>query len=165
MLSSEGLRFVLRILRADRLARILKSRVGRVDLHLGEDGRKWDVLGQDIAKLLLDHVADHALGFGIEHVERVRLHSGESRRFEGEQPYLRTVAVGDDQAVLERQWSQRRRRDLDILSLKLLCERLPPFEQGITAQCCHDPHDKGPASTGSAADSSDLTRSRSGGCE
>ena len=36
-----------------------------------QDGGEGDLEGQQVAELLLDHVADHALGLRAEHVERV----------------------------------------------------------------------------------------------
>ncbi len=54
---------------ADRLGGIGEGGIARVDLHLCEQRGEVPVL-DDIAEFLLQHIADHAGTFGIEHVER-----------------------------------------------------------------------------------------------
>jgi hypothetical protein len=53
---------------------MLERRIVRVHFDLGEDGREWHLIGQQVAQLLLDHVADHAFGLRAKHVERVARH-------------------------------------------------------------------------------------------
>ena len=59
--------------RADELGRVGERRVVRVDLDHREDARERLLERQQVAQLLLDHVADHPLGLGAEDVERVGL--------------------------------------------------------------------------------------------
>ena len=100
------------------------------------------VLGKDVAQFLLDHVADHALGLGAEHVERERLDPGHGRRLQSQQAYLGPVAVSDDQAVVAGQGRQGAGGHPDVLPLVLRGERLPPLEKGVAAErrrrssCC-----------------------------
>jgi hypothetical protein len=55
---------------------------------------------QQAPELLLDQVPDHALGAGVEDVKRIRFGTLVGLRLQGEQPYLRPVAVDDHDAVL-----------------------------------------------------------------
>jgi hypothetical protein len=57
---------VLRIDRADRLRRVRERRISSVDLDERQQRRKPDVLRQLVAELLLQDVADHALGLRAE---------------------------------------------------------------------------------------------------
>ena len=58
--------------------------------------------GQQVAELLLDHVADHALRLRAEDVERIGLVFGCTRRLQREQADLRAVAVADHDLMLRR---------------------------------------------------------------
>ena len=83
-----------------------KAGIVRVDLDHGEEGGDRLLEGQDVAELLLDHVADRALGLGAEHVER-RVLAGVGDLLQRKQPDLRAVAVGDDDLVLGAKRRQR----------------------------------------------------------
>jgi hypothetical protein len=91
--------FFLRIDRADGLGHALEGRVLRVNLHLGEQGGKRNLDRQQIAQLLLDHVADHAFGFGTEYVQRVGVLGVVGIALQGQQADLRAITVGDYQLV------------------------------------------------------------------
>ena len=104
---------------ADGLGRVLEGRVGRVDLDHREHRGQRLLEGHEVAQLLLDEVADHALGLGAEDVERVGRHLLVGRTLEGQQADLWSVAVGDDQLVLV---GDRRQLDAggpDVLALVL----------------------------------------------
>ncbi len=88
--------------RTDELGRILEAGIVRIDLDHRQQRGERHLERQQVAELLLDHVADHALGLRAEHVERiglVRLVRGALQR---QQADLRAVAVADDQLVLLR---------------------------------------------------------------
>ena len=85
--------------RADELGRVLERGIVRVDLDHRQERRERPLDRQQVAQLLLDHVADHPLGLGAEDVERVRLDGRVRGALEGQQPDLRAVAVGDDELV------------------------------------------------------------------
>ena len=64
------LRFRFVIDRPDRLGRSAEGRIGGIDFDLCQQRRDL-ALGQFVRQRLLDEVADHALAFGAEHIERV----------------------------------------------------------------------------------------------
>ena len=84
----------------DGLGRPLESRIERVDNGL-RDERRDRTPPSDVPELAFEEVADHALGLGAEHVERIGAHVAERLALEREQPDLRTVAVRDHQLVFE----------------------------------------------------------------
>ena len=100
LLRGKRLRLVLGVDRPDELGRVREGRVVRIDLDHREDRRKRDLEGKEVAELLLDEVADHALRLGAEDVERVRVDLGVGRALQGEQPDLGAVAVRDDELVI-----------------------------------------------------------------
>jgi len=58
------------------------------------------VIGQKARDLLFDQIADHAFGLGVEDVQGVGCCRVVGRTLQGQQPYLRAVAVGDHHIVL-----------------------------------------------------------------
>ena len=88
--------------RADELGRVGERRVVGVDLDHRQDRRERHLERQPVAQLLLEHVADHALGRGPEDVERVGLLFLVGGGLQGEEPDLRAVAVGHDERVPSR---------------------------------------------------------------
>lgn len=88
--------------RADRLGRVLERRILTVHLDLGEDGGERHFERQQVAHFLFDHVADHALGFRAEDVQRVGRDLVVGGTLEGQQADLGAVAVGDHQLVAGR---------------------------------------------------------------
>ena len=67
--------------------------IGGIDLDHRQQGRERPLERQEVAELLLDHVADHALGLGAQHVERIGLDLVVSGALQGQQTDLRPVAV------------------------------------------------------------------------
>ncbi len=57
----------------------LERRVVGVDFDLGQQGGERDFEVQQVAQFLFDDVADHAFGFGTEHVQRVSGNLGVGR--------------------------------------------------------------------------------------
>ena len=98
---------------------------------------------QEVAQLLLDHVADHALGLGAEDVERIGLDLLVRGALEGEQADLRAVAVRDDQLVLVGDRGQLLGRDAHVRALLLGGHRLAALEQRVAAQRDDDAHRRG----------------------
>ena len=78
---------------------MLEGRVGGVDFDLGEQGGEGHLDRQQVAQLLFDHIADHAFGFGAEHVQRVGVLGIVGIALQGQQAHLRAVAVGHHQLV------------------------------------------------------------------
>ena len=95
---------------------------------------------KQVSELLLDQVADHALGLGAEQVERVRLDLLVGRALEGEQADLRPVAVRDHELVLERERGERLAGSPRVRALVLGRERLASPEQRVPAECDDDAH-------------------------
>ena len=58
--------------RADRLGGVVERGVVAVDLDHRQQGGELLLGRQQVAEFLFDDVADHRLGLGAEHVERVR---------------------------------------------------------------------------------------------
>ena len=59
--------------RPDRLRWPVERRVGGVDLDHGQQRGDRGLGRKQVAELLLDQVADHALGLGVQHIQWVRL--------------------------------------------------------------------------------------------
>jgi hypothetical protein len=131
--------------RADRLRRVVERRIVEVHLDHGEQRRERMLRGQQVAELLLDEVADQPLGLRAEHVEGVRV---DPRRVGGrlhrEHPDLRTVAVGDDELVLERDGGERLAGVADVAALDLDGHRLPAPKQRVASERHHHPHPRPP---------------------
>ena len=51
----------------------LNAGIAGIDLDHRQERREGPLERQQVAELLLDHVADHPLGLGAEHVERIGL--------------------------------------------------------------------------------------------
>ena len=108
--------------------------------HHRQDRRERRVRRHHVAELLLEDVADHALGLRAEDVERVRLDLRVRRRLQRQQADLRAVAVGEHQLVLLRDGGQRRRGGADVDALVLGGHRLAALEQRVAAQRHHHAH-------------------------
>ena len=132
--------------RPDRLRRVAEGRVVPVHLDEGQQRREPLLERQLVPELLLDQVADHALGLGPEQVERVRLDLRVGRALQREQPDLRPVPVRDHELVLERERRERLAGGARVLALVLGRQRLPTAEQRVPAECRDDPHLSPPGS-------------------
>ncbi|CAI8896061.1 NAD-specific glutamate dehydrogenase [Pseudomonas sp. IT-P260] len=126
--------------RADRFARVLEGRVLGVDFNLGQQGGERHFEVQQVAQFLFDYVADHAFGFGTEHVQRVRGDGGVRRRLQRQQADLRAIAMGDDQLVARMDLGDLLGGDADVGALVVSGHRLATAEQGVTAQSYDDTH-------------------------
>ena len=125
--------------RADRLGWMFECGVVPINADRSQQGSD-DAPTEPVLQLLLDHVADHALRLGAQHVEREGTGTGVCR-LQGEQAHLRPVAMGDDELVtLGDQNSQRLRRAAHIGALRHCVHRLTALEEGVAAKSCHDPH-------------------------
>ena len=132
--------------RADGLGRVAERGVVLVDLDHGQQGGDPLVRWEQVAELLLDQVADHALGLRAEDVQRVGVDLLVRRSLEREQTDLRAVAVRDDQLVVGRQRGERPACGSHVHTLVLCGQRLTPAEEGVAAQRDDDPHLSRPAS-------------------
>ncbi|CAI8779185.1 NAD-specific glutamate dehydrogenase [Pseudomonas sp. IT-232MI5] len=138
--SSEFFRFGLVVDRADRFGRVLEGRILGVDFNLGQQGGKRHFEIEQVAQFLFDDVADHAFGFGTEHVQRVRADGGVGRRLQRQQADLRAIAVGDDQLVAGMDLGDLLGGDADVGALIVSGHRFTTAEQGVTAQSYDDTH-------------------------
>lgn len=134
-----GLGFVVN--RSDELGRVRECGIIRIDLDHCQDGGQGLFRRQQIPQLDFEHVPDHALGFGAEHIERIGLDSLIGVRLQREQTDLRAVAMGHHDFMVGHQGRDCRRGYLHIRLLILLRHRLPTFEQGIASERDHDSHD------------------------
>ena len=98
---------------------------------------------EQVADLLLDEVADHALGLGAEHVERIGLDVLVGGALQREQADLRAVAVRDDELVVAGDPRESARGDPDVRALVAGGHRLAPLEQGVAAESDDDAHRTG----------------------
>ena len=105
--------------------RFVKGRVLRVNLNHGQDGGERVFDGKQIAELLLDHVSNHPLCLSPQNIQRVRLDFLVRRRLQGQEAYLWSIAVADDELVACCYWCQCLGCNAYILSLVLRSHRLP----------------------------------------
>jgi hypothetical protein len=97
--------------------------------------------GEGVLERLQQEVADHPLGLGPQHVERVGTRQvGVERALDGQHPDLGTVAVGDDQVVVVGQGCEGVHGHADVLLLGLGQGDLAPLEQGVAAHRHHQAH-------------------------
>ncbi len=146
LVRGQGLGLGLGVDRADGLGRVAERGVVLVDLDHGQQGSDPLVRWEQVAELLLDEVADHALGLRAEDVQRVGVDLLVRRSLEREQTDLRAVAVRDDQLVVGRQRGKRPACGSHVHTLVLCGQRLTPAEEGVAAQRDDDPHLSRPAS-------------------
>ena len=95
-----------------------------IDLDHREERGERPLEGEQVAQFLLDHVADHPLGLGTEHVEGICLHLLVRGALQGEQSDLRAVAVANHQLMLIGDRRQRFGGDADVATLVLGGHRL-----------------------------------------
>ena len=105
------------------------------------DQRGDPVPGQRVVQGAHQQGADHALGLGAEQIERTgSAQSGIRCALHGEHPYLRAVAVGEDDLVFHR---ERGDRGGDAVDVRLLDVRVGAFtsvQQGVAAEGDDDTH-------------------------
>ncbi|MNR03388.1 hypothetical protein D3C85_1192780 [compost metagenome] len=137
--------FGLGVDRADRLARVLERRVVGVDFNLGQEGRERHLEGQQVAQFLFDDVADHAFGFGTEHVQRVRGDGGVGRSLQRQQADLRAITVSDHQLIARVDLGDLLSGDPDIGALIVRSHGFTTTQEGVTAQGNDDTHNCSPS--------------------
>ena len=126
--------------RSHELGRVGEGRVGGVDLDHREQRRQGHLGRQDVAELLLDEVADHALGLRTEHVERIRLDVLVRRGLQREQSDLGSVAVRQDELMLLGDRREGTCGDADVASLGVFGHRLPALEERVAAERDQNSH-------------------------
>ncbi len=84
------------------------------------------------------------IGFGPQNIQRPQRLRRIGCRLEGQQPHLRTVAMGHDDLMIFCQIGQSQRRNPNIRSLRVIGHRLATFQQGIAAKGNYDPQDQAP---------------------
>ncbi len=126
-----GLHFFIN--RADKLGRVGERRILGVDLHLGQQG--GDVAARhQVLQLLDQHVADHALGLGAQHIQGIGGDLGVSAVLQGQQADLRAVAVHQHHVVILGDTGDGLGGGGDVLALDIRFKRLATTEQGIATQ-------------------------------
>ena len=138
--SGQALGFRFAVDRANRLGRVLESRVFGVNFNLGQQGGERCVRWQQVAQLLLDHVTDHAFGFSAQHVQRVRADGGVGCGLQGQKADLGAVTVGHDQFVARSDASDLGGGGADVFALIFSGHGLAATQKGVTAQCNDDTH-------------------------
>ena len=128
----------------DELRRVGEGGIVAVDLDHREERGERDLGRQEVAELLLDHVADHPLGLGAEDVERVRLDLLVRRRLQREQAHLRPVAVRQHELVVLGDRRERPGRDRDVGPLGVGGHGFTPLEQGVATEGDEDAHESRP---------------------
>ena len=109
--------------------------------------------GTQVAQLLFDEVADHALRLRAEDVERVGWHHVVGGALERQEADLGPVAVGDDELVLDGDGSQRLTGDAHVLALVVARHGFAAAQQRVAAKGDDDPH----VSAGLTALAAELT--------
>ena len=99
-----------------------------------QHGRERLLEGQQVAQLLFDDVADHALGLRAQHVERIRVDGVVGRGLQRQQPDLRPVAVRDDELVAGGDRRDPFGRRPDVGPLVLRRHRFAAPQQRIAAE-------------------------------
>ncbi len=113
---------------------------GVIGTHLGARQQRRDIARpESIAELLFEQVADHALGFRAEYVERIERPAGFGC-LAREQAHLRPVTVRDDERVVGGQCRERARGAPHVVTLGFERGRFAALEEGIAAECCDDSH-------------------------
>jgi hypothetical protein len=137
---NQSRRRVVFVDRADELRRFIERRVVAIDLDHREDRGERDLRREEVSQLLLDQVPDHPLRLRPEDVERIRLDVLVGGCLEGEQPDLRTVAVGQHHLVVLGHWSDRPGRGPDVVALHVDGHRFTALEQGVATESDEDAH-------------------------
>ena len=117
-----------------------EGRIVRIDLDHRQDGRERLLEGEEVAELLLDHVADHPVGLRAQHVEREHAGLLVGRALQRQHPDLRAVAVGDHELMLQPQRCQGLGRQADVPALIRGGHLLAPPQQGVAAQGYQNSH-------------------------
>ena len=133
LLGSQGAGFRFFVDGADELGRIGKRRILGIDLHLGQ--QRGDVAARhQVLQLLDQHVADHALGLGTQHIQGIGRDLGVGAVLQGQQADLRAVAVHQHHVVLLGDQGDGLGGGGDVLALDVSFERLSTTEQSIATQ-------------------------------
>jgi len=107
--------------------------------------RREIAAGQLARQRLLDYVADHALAFRAEHVERIGRHRAIGQGLQRQEPDLRPVAVGKHHLVFAGDGRDRRGHHAQhVGALQIGRRRLAPAKQRVAAERDHHPHQRVP---------------------
>ena len=122
------------------LVGLLNAGSSRIDLDHRQQRREGALERQQVAELLLDHVADHAFGLRAEHVERIGLDLLVRGALQREQPDLRAVAVADDELMLGGHRRERVGGDPHVGALVFGGHRFAAPQERVAAQRGDDEH-------------------------
>jgi hypothetical protein len=124
----------MRIDGPDEFGWIGKCGVSRINLDHGENSRRRNLSREMVSQFLLNHVADHTLGLGIQHVQGIGFDCRIAGSLESKQADLRPVPVRENELMIGCQGCQCPGCCTDILPLYICRHRLPPFQQGVSTQ-------------------------------
>ena len=117
------------------------AQVFGVDLDLGQQCRDRAVMAQGVLELLLYEIADHAVGFRPQHIQREHLIGFVGGTLKCQQADLRPVAMSDNQLVAGLDdLCQRCGRGGDVGALGLRGQRFATAQKGISPEGCNDKH-------------------------
>ena len=117
LLARERLRGGLVVDRPHELGRVVERRIVGIDLDHRQEGRKGPIEREEVADLLLDHIADHPLGLSAEDVEWIGIDVLVGGSLQCEQADLRPVSVRDDELMVGRHAGEGGRRDPHVGAL------------------------------------------------
>ena len=120
--------------RTDGFGGLVESGVLSVHLDPRQKGGAIRARGQGVHQFLFDQVADHAFGFGTQHIEGPRVFGREACCLQRHQPDLRAVAMRHDDLMIAGQIGQGGSCDAHIGVLGFGGHRFATLQQGIAAQ-------------------------------
>ena len=126
--------------RADRLVGRLERRIVAIDHRLRQQRCHRAVRRQQLRQLLLDQIADHALGLGAEHIQRPRFAHRRLHGLQRQQADLRAVAMRDHQGVPADEGRQCHCGVVHMRALLHHGRELAPLQQGVATQGDDEPH-------------------------
>ena len=122
---------------ADKFGRIGKRRILGINLHLSQ--QRGNVAARhQIFQLLDQHVADHALRLGTQHIQRIGRDLGVGTVLQGQQADLRAVAMHQHHVVLLSNQGDGLGGSGDVLALDIRLKGLTTTEQCIATQSDDD---------------------------
>ena len=122
---------------ADKFGRIGKRRILGINLHLSQ--QRGDIAARhQVFQLLDQHVADHALGLGTQHIQRIGGYLGIGAVLQGQQADLRAVTMHQYHVVLLSDQGDGLGGSCNVLALDIRFQWLTTTEQCIATQSDDD---------------------------
>ncbi len=112
----------------------------RIDFHHRQHRGEGALEREQVAKLLLDHVADHPFGLSAKDVERIRFDSFVRRALNAEQSDLGAVAVRDDDLMFDGHGRDGESGQTHVGTLMFSGHRFSAPQEGVAAECNDNEH-------------------------